>query len=86
MQPHKKSVKLFVDCLFLCSGSGKPLLPNKRKQFTPKDVNLCNLFSVEIYQISNTREQKLQAQLLLINRLYFYSSIFSIVVIRYKLI
>jgi len=45
-------VKLFADCLFTQLGSGKPLLPNKRKQFTPEDVNLRTLFSGEIYQIS----------------------------------
>jgi hypothetical protein len=44
MQPHEKSVKLFIDCLFpLSSGSGKPFHPNKHEQFTPKDVNFRNL-------------------------------------------
>jgi len=52
MQPHEKSVKPFVDYLFITSGSGKPFPLNKHEQFTPKDVNLRNLFSGEIYQIS----------------------------------
>ena len=49
MQPYKKSVKLFVDCLFVNSGSGIPFLLNKHEQFTPEDVNLRTLFSEEIF-------------------------------------
>jgi hypothetical protein len=42
MQFHEKSVKLFAICLFTNTGSGIPLCLNKRKQFTPKDVNSRN--------------------------------------------
>jgi len=31
MQPHEKSVKLFVDCLLFNTGSGKPFPPNKHE-------------------------------------------------------
>jgi len=56
MQPHEKSVNLFADCLFLLSGSGKPFLPNKHEWITLKRVNLRNLLSAEIYQISTIKE------------------------------
>jgi len=60
MQSHEKSVKLFADCLFTISGSGKPFPSNKRKQFTPEDVNLRiltldgNLPDFEIVRIRAT--------------------------------
>jgi len=46
-------VNLFADRLFIHSGSGEPLPLNKRKQFTPEDVNLRNLILEEIFRISN---------------------------------
>ena len=47
MQPHKKGVKLFVDCLFYIRVSGNPCtLINTHEQFTPEeDVNLRKSYS-----------------------------------------
>jgi len=39
----RKSANLFVNCLLIFFGSGKPLLPNKRKQFTPYQRELLQL-------------------------------------------
>jgi len=36
MQPHEKSVKLFADCLFSLSGSGKPFLQISTNSSRPK--------------------------------------------------
>jgi hypothetical protein len=44
---HKKSVKLFVDSLFISPGSGKPSSLNKHEQFTPEDVNFRSLILKE---------------------------------------
>ena len=50
---NAKSVKLFVDCLLMLSGSGKYLfyqISTNSSRF--ESVNLSILSSVEIYQIS----------------------------------
>jgi len=58
MQLHEKSVKLFAECLFLFQVLENTFVRNKRKQFTPEDVNLRNSFSrtLEIFQTSKARE------------------------------
>ena len=43
MQPHEKSVKLFVDCLFICSGSGKPFLSNRQRTVHARRRELSQL-------------------------------------------
>jgi len=58
MQPYKKSVILFVDCLFLYPGSSKPFLPNKRKQFTPDQREFSQPYSREKFTRFRIQENK----------------------------
>ena len=60
MQPYKKSVKLFVDCLFSIVGSGKPFAQISTKYFTPKDVNFRLLILVLKFTRFHNRENKSQ--------------------------
>jgi hypothetical protein len=54
MQPHEKSVKLPVDCLFTNTGSGKPLCLNKREQFTPYEREPSQAYYLTLVEIFQT--------------------------------
>ena len=71
MQPHEKGVKLFAGCLFSLLGSRKPFLSNKRKQFTPEDVNFRNLILDRNLRDFNNERIKATSSIILKSNFHF---------------
>jgi len=60
MQPHEKSVKLFVDCLSCIQALPKPLQVNKHERSTPEDVNFRH-FTLTCIETGRFRIQRIKS-------------------------